>query len=247
MTSQKLVGKVALVTGGSGGIGSGIAKRLAKDGVSVVIGFSQSAEAAAMVVADIIAGGGQALAVQADVANAMDVQALFKAAKDRFGKIDIVINNAGVIIPGLLADITDAAYDKVFGVNVRGALEVLKQAAGQVAEGGRIVSTSSTIVGAPIAGSALYVASKAALEAFSHVLAKEMGAKGVTVNAIRVGPTIPGMFAKAPPERQAALAAASPFKRLGRPEDVADVVAFLVSEDARWMTGQIVTIDGGAF
>lgn len=247
MTSQKLTGKVALVTGGSGGIGSGVAKRLAKDVASVVIGFSQSVEAAAAVAADIIASGGQAAAVQADVANPKDVQALFNAAKDRFGKIDIVINNAGVIIPGLLADITDAAYDKVFGVNVRGALEVLKQAAAQVAEGGRIVSTSSTIVGAPIAGSALYAASKAALETFSQVLAKEVGAKGITVNAIRVGPTIPGMFAKAPPERQAALAAASPFKRLGRPEDVADVVAFLVSDDACWMTGQLVTVDGGAF
>lgn len=137
-------------------------------------------------------------------------------------------------------------YEKVFDVNVRGAFFVLQEAAALMRNGGRIINISSTMVAAPIAGSALYAASKAALESFSRVLAKEVGGRDITVNSLRLGATIPGMFAKAPPERQAAFAAASPFNRLGTPRDVADVVAFLLSEGGRWITGQTIVVDGGA-
>ena len=246
MSTQQQVKKVALVTGGSGGIGSEIARRLAAEGMAVVIAYSKSGEAAEKVLEEIARAGGEAVAVSADVSKADDVRAAFEAALSKFGRIDVVVNNAGVIIPGAIADVTEPTYDAVFGVNVRGALLVMKEAAARLGDGGRVINISSTMVGAPIPGSALYAASKSALEAFSKVLSKEIGPRGITVNTLRLGATIPGMFAKAPPERQAAFAAASPFKRLGTPSDVADVVAFLAGEGGRWITGQVITVDGGA-
>ena len=240
------VAPVALITGGAGGIGSGIARRLARDGITVVVAYSRSAEAAAQLVQELEGQRQPASAIQADVARAADVAQLFATALARHGRIDYVINNAGTMIPRALADTDDELYARVFDVNVRGALNVLKQASLQLAAGGRVVNTSSTLVGAPIAGSGLYAASKAALELLGAVAAKELGPRGITVNSLRVGPVVPGMFSKAPPERQAALAAASPFKRLGTPQDVADVVAFLVSDAGRWITGQTITVDGGS-
>lgn len=237
---------VALVTGGAGGIGSAIARRLARDGMTVVVGYGKSADAAHLLVEQIAAEGGRASASQADVSQGDDVAQLFADVIEQHGRIDHVINNAGTVVPRPLVEVTDALYEAVFGVNVRGALNVLKQAARHLKDGGRVVNTSSTLVGAPIAGSALYTASKAALEALGAVAAKELGPRGITVNSLRVGPVVPGMFSKAPPERQAAMAQASPFKRLGTPEDVADVVAFLVSDAGRWITGQTITVDGGS-
>jgi 3-oxoacyl-[acyl-carrier protein] reductase len=238
--------KVALVTGGSGGIGSEIARRLAKEGASVVLTYATGEEAAAKVVAQIQAEGGDARALRADISQPDDINALFRAVLEQHGRIDIVINNAGVIAPGPIAAVTEEAYAKVFDVNVRGALLVLREAAKHLRDGGRVINISSTMVGAPIAGAALYAASKASLEAFSRVLSKEVGPRGITVNALRLGATVPGMFAKAPPERQAAFAEASPFKRLGTPQDAAEVIAFLVGEGGRWVTGQTITVDGGA-
>ncbi len=238
--------KVALVTGGSGGIGSEIARRLANDGLAIMITYCQSEAAVLNVRQEIAQAGGEAAMVRADVSKSVDVRAAFDAAISAFGGVDVVINNAGVIIPGTIADVSEATYDAVFDVNVRGALMVMKEAAAQVRDGGRVINISSTMVGAPIAGSALYAASKAALESFGKVLSKEVGVRGITVNTLRLGATIPGMFVKAPPERQAAFAAASPFKRLGTPSDAADVVAFLASERGRWITGQTITVDGGA-
>jgi len=238
--------KVALVTGGSGGIGSEIARRLAREGAAVVLTYAAGKEAAAKVVAQIQAEGGDARAVCADISEPDDINALFRAVLEQHGRLDIVINNAGVIAPGPIAAVTEEVYAKVFDVNVRGALLVLREAAKALKDGGRVINISSTMVGAPIAGAALYAASKASLEAFSRVLSKEAGPRGITVNALRLGATVPGMFAKAPPERQAAFAEASPFKRLGTPQDAADVIAFLVSEGGRWVTGQTITVDGGA-
>jgi 3-oxoacyl-[acyl-carrier protein] reductase len=246
MSTTPSTSPVALITGGAGGIGSAIAKRLARDGVTVVIAYSKSADAAQQLVRDIEAAGQRASAVQADITKPDEVAHLFATTLAQHGRIDHVINNAGTVVPRTLSDITDDIYDLVFNVNARGALNVLKQAARHLAAGGRIVNTSSTLVSSPIPGSALYAASKAALELFGAVAAKELGPRGITVNSLRVGPTIPGMFSKAPPERQAAMAAASPFKRLGTPDDVADVVAFLVSDAGRWITGQTITVDGGS-
>lgn len=241
--------RVALVTGGAGGIGSAIARRLAQDGFDVVVAYSSSAEAAQALAQELQATGRRALALQADVAQSAQVAQLFEQAVAALGRVDCVVNNAGTMIPrtlGELGELGDELYDKVFGVNVRGALNVLKQASRYLEEGGRVLNISSTLVSAPIPGSALYAASKAALELLGAVAAQEFGPRGITVNSLRVGPTVPGMFSKAPPERQAAMAAASPFKRLGRPQDVAEVVSFLASEAARWVTGQTITVDGGS-
>lgn len=246
MSTQQQHRKVALVTGGSGGIGSEIARRLASDGLAVMITYCGSQAAAQKVLQDISQAGGQAAMVSMDVSKSDDVNAAFDAAISTFGGIDVVVNNAGVIIPGTIAEVTQPTYDAVFDVNVRGALMVMKQAATRIRNDGRVINISSTMVAAPIAGSALYAASKAALESFGKVLSKEVGARGITVNTLRLGATIPGMFAKAPPERQTAFAAASPFKRLGTPGDAADVVAFLAGEGGRWITGQTITVDGGA-
>jgi 3-oxoacyl-[acyl-carrier protein] reductase len=246
MSSTPSTSPVALVTGGAGGIGTAVSRRLARDGNTVVVAYSKSADAAEQLVREIEASGQRASALQADVAKPDEVAQLFEKTQAQYGRIDYVINNAGTIVPRPLADITDEVYDLVFNVNVRGALNVLKQAAKHLGSGGRIVNTSSTMVGHPIPGGALYAASKAALEALGAVAAKELGPRGITVNSLRVGATVPGMFSKAPPERQAAMAAASPFKRLGKPEDIADVVAFLVSDAGRWITGQTITVDGGA-
>ncbi len=238
--------KVAIVTGGAGGIGSAISRRLASDGYHVVIAYSTSAAAAQRLAAELTAEGGAASARAADVRKADQVTALFDGVKAELGRIDCVINNAGTMVPRPLADLNDDVYDLVFDVNVRGALRVLREAGRTLADGGRVVNISSTLVQAPIPGSGAYAASKAALELFGQVAAKELGPRGITVNALRVGPTVPGMFSKAPPERQAAMAVASPFKRLGQPQDISDVVSFLASEAGRWITGQVITVDGGA-
>lgn len=245
-TSNPSTRPVAIVTGGAGGIGSAICTRLAADGLHVVVAYSQAEDAAAALVASLKAGGHSASAFGCNVAKAEDVAALFSTTLARHGRVDVVVNNAGVMVPRPLADVTDALYDTVFNVNVRGALHVLTEASRHLREGGRIVNISSTQVQAPIAGAGLYAASKAALELLGQASAKELGPRGITVNALRVGPTVPGMFSKAPPERQAAMAAASPFKRLGQPRDVADVVAFLTSDAGRWITGQTIAVDGGA-
>ncbi|MFD9129393.1 SDR family oxidoreductase [Kitasatospora sp. NPDC059571] len=246
MTTVNPTGKVAIVTGGAGGIGSAVSQGLAADGHHVVIAYRSSAEAAKQLVAGIEATGGSAVAVQADVADAAQVTALFGHAADRFGRIDIVVNNAGTMIPRPLADLDTEILDAVFDVNVRGALNVLREASVKLADGGRIVNISSTLVQEPIPGSGAYAASKAALELFGKVAAKELGPRGITVNSLRVGPTVPGMFSQAPAERQAAMAAASPFGRMGRPQDIADVISFLAGDAGRWITGQVVTVDGGA-
>lgn len=246
MEKNRSTQRVAIVTGASGGIGREVALRLCVEGFAVVIGYNQGEEAAHSLRAAIDAQGGKAIAVSADLATESGASRLFTAALERFGGVDVVFNNAGVVGTGPIATMAEGDYDRLFDVNVRGALMVLQQAAKHLRDGGRIVNTSSTIVGAPIAGSALYSASKAALEAFGRVLSKELGGRGITVNNVRLGPVIPGMFSKAPPERQAAMAAASPFKRLGTPRDVADVVAFLVGGQGGWVTGQSLTVDGGA-
>uniref|UniRef100_A0AAU2VBN7 SDR family oxidoreductase n=1 Tax=Streptomyces sp. NBC_00003 TaxID=2903608 RepID=A0AAU2VBN7_9ACTN len=239
-------GKVAVVTGGAGGIGSAVSRALAADGHHVVVAYHTSADEAEKLVAEIEGAGHSATALQADVTKAEQVAALFKDVAAHHGHVDIVINNAGTMIPRPLGDITGEIYDLVFNVNVRGALNVLHEASNQLADQGRIINISSTLVQAPIPGSGLYAASKAALELFSTVASKELGPRGITVNALRVGPTVPGMFSQAPAERQAAMAAASPFKRMGRPQDIADVISFLASDAGQWITGQVITVDGGA-
>ena len=245
-TPGKLLGKVAIVTGASRGIGRAIALRLGKDGAKVIVGYSRQAEKAQEVVAAIEKEGGQAVAVQADMGNLADVRRLFEEARQRFGKLDILVNNAGISAFKPIAMLTEEDFDRMFTINTKGPLFALQQAAHQIADGGRIIniSTGGTATSAPGAG--LYTASKAALEQFTMSLAKELGSRGVTVNAVLPGMTETDMFEEvAPPEFKEMAIGMTALGRLGKPEDIADVVAFLASDDARWITGQKIAATGG--
>lgn len=239
-----LVGKVAIVTGASRGIGRAIAERLAEDGASIVINYAHSTEKAKEMVEAIEAGGGQALAVQADMSQVTDIRRLFQKTIDHFGQLNILVNNAGTTTFKPLAEVSEDEFDKLFALNARGAFFALQEAARRMADGGRIVSisTAGTVHSAP--GGAIYTASKATLEQFTLALAKELGGRGITVNAVSPGTTdTEGLTA--PSDQVAQMVQATPLGRLGQPQDIADVVAFLVSEQARWLTGQNIRATGG--
>ena len=241
-----LKGKVAIVTGSSRGIGRGIAERLGRDGASVVVNYSGSEQEATEVVKAIESTGGKSVAIQASLSNVEDIRRLFAETMQHFGQLNILVNNAGTGVVGAIADVTEEDYDKVFNLNVRGVLFALQEAAKHMHDGGRIVNISSTTTIYPEPGMAIYAASKAAIKLFTEVLAREVGDRKITVNTVMPGPTIPGMFGNMPPEVQQQAAASSPFNRVGTPQDIADVVAFLVSEEARWLTGQDICANGGA-
>ena len=246
MKMKLLANKVAIVTGSSSGIGRAIAERLGQDGATVIVNYAHSSDKAQAVVEQIKQHEGKAVAIQADMSNVADIRRLFQETSDRFGQIDILVNNAGIAIQAAIAEVTEEDYEKVFAVNVRGVLFALQEAAKRIQDDGRIVNVSSSTTVYPSPGLAVYAASKATEKIFTEVLAKEIGDRAITVNSIMPGPTIPGMFAGVDPESRKQAAALSPFNRLGKPEDIADVVAFLVSEEARWITGQHILVNGGA-
>lgn len=243
---KSLTDKVAIVTGSSSGIGKAIAERLAKEGATVVVNYAHSADAAQEVVQTIEQQQGKAIAIQADMSQVPEIRRLFKETKDRLEKIDILINNAGVAAQSSISEVTEEDYEKVFNVNVRGVFFSLKEATNYIQNGGRIVNVSSSVTVYPNPGLAVYAASKASEKIFTEVLAKEIGHRQITVNSVMPGPTVPGMFSNVDPTTQEQAAELSPFDRLGEPKDIADVVAFLVSEEARWITGQHILINGGA-
>lgn len=246
MSTENLDGKVALVTGASGGIGSAIAKGLAAQGALIIVHYSRGADAAQEVVAAIEAEGGRAIALQANLSNIADIPRLFQEITGRLGKLDILVNNAGIARGGLLAEVTQEDYEAVFDLNVRAVLFCSQEAARYIGNGGRIINISSSTSVYPHAGSTIYAASKAAVRMFTQVLAQELGERQITVNSVVPGPTSPGMFDNAPVEHQKVAAQSSPLGRLGTPEDIAEVVVFLASEKARWLTGQDIVVNGGA-
>jgi 3-oxoacyl-[acyl-carrier protein] reductase len=239
-----LNGQVAIVTGSSDGIGRAIAERLAQDGATVVVNYGKSADKAKQVVAGIEAKGGKALAVQADMSKVGDVGRLVKDTVKTFGRLDILVNNAGMFMFKHLAETTEEEFDRMFALNTKGPYFALQEAAKVIQEGGRIVniSTDGTHIG--FAGATAYLGSKGALEQFTKGLAHELAPKGITVNTVSPGYTITAMLPPDPAFRQVG-EQASPLKRLGTPKDIADVVAFVVSEDARWLTGQNIHAGGG--
>ena len=194
------------------------------------------------------------MAIQASLSQVEEIRRLFALTIQHFGQLDILVNNAGIGLVAPIAEVTEDEYDKVFNVNVRGVLFALQEASKCLKDGGRIVNVSSTTTLYPDAGMAVYAASKAAIKLFTAVMAREVGDSvsadlsvlNITVNTVTPGLTIPGMFGNMPPEIQQQAAASSPFNRLGTPQDIADVVAFLVSEEARWLTGQDICANGGA-
>lgn len=238
--------KTALVTGASRGIGAAIAKRLAQDGVQVVVNYHRSPDAAQKVVAEIEAGGGTALALHADMAEPEQIRQLFAQTQERFGSLDILVCNAAVAVSGGIETLTLEDYERTFAVNVRGALIAMQEAAQRMNNGGRIISLSSGAAQACPPNMAIYNASKAALEAFTKTFATELGSRQITVNAVAPGTTETEMLHEAiPDDVLPQLIANTPLGRLGTPEDVADVVAFLASDQARWITGQIIAASGG--
>ena len=240
--------KVAIVTGASRGIGAAIARRLARDGMQVVVNYASGKAAAEQLVAAIAADGGQAIAVQANVADAAEVQALFDAAVAAFGGVDVLVNNAGIMPPTLptLADTDDATFDSLFSINVKGSFNTMRQAAAHLRHGGSVVNFSTSVIGLALPGYAVYGATKAAIETMTNIFAKELRGKHITVNAVAPGPTATALFLNGKTqetiERMSKMA---PLERLGTPDDIAAAVAFLAGPDGRWINGQTLRANGG--
>ncbi|MFL6667926.1 MAG: SDR family oxidoreductase [Burkholderia ambifaria] len=238
--------QVALVTGSSRGIGAEIARRLARDGFRVVVNYAGGAGPAREVVDAIAADGGEAIAVQTDIADPAAVAALFDAAEQAFGRIDVVVNSAGVMKLGAIADYDDTTFDQTVAINLKGTFNVSREAAKRVRSGGRIVNLSSTMVGVRLPTYGVYVATKAAVEGLTQVLAQEMRGRGISVNAVAPGPVATELFLDGKsPEQVDRLAKMNPLERLGQPADIAGVVAFLAGPDGAWVNGQILRANGG--
>lgn len=242
--TNELAREVAIVTGSSRGIGRATAERLASEGASVLVNYVSDAAAAGDVADAIDSSGGEALVVQGDVSDADDVQQLFDEAEASFGSVDIVVNAAGISTCGHTADFTEADFERVFDVNAKGTFLVLREAANRITDGGRIVDFST--VGTSRGGSGIgpYAGSKAAGEQMVVALAEELGERGVRVNTVSPGVTdTDGLIMS--DETVERMVKQTPLGRRGQADDVADVVAFLVSDDARWLTGQNVRSTGG--
>jgi len=238
--------KTALITGASGGIGRAVALRLARDGFAVVVNYAGNAAKAEGVVNEITSAGGQAIAVQADVANAGDVERLFKKTLHTFGRIDVVVNSAGIMPLGRIADGDIEMFDKVIATNLRGAFLVLRQAAQHVDEGGRIIALSSSVLAKSYPTYGAYIASKAGVEGLVHVLNNELRGRKVTVNAVAPGPVATDLFLKDKTQAQIEqFSKLAPLERLGQPEDIANVVSFLAGPDGGWVNGQVLRANGG--
>ena len=236
--------KVILVTGSSKGIGAAVAHQLA--GASVIVNYNGSREAAETVVSTIRQAGGEAIAVQADVSRPDEVTRLFDTAIDRYGRIDGLVNNAGVMITKPLKDTTDEEFNRQFDTNVRGTFNTLREAATRLAENGSIINFSTSVNRLMLPTYGTYVATKAAVEQLTRVFAKEMGPRGIRVNSISPGPTNTDLFtAGKPPEVIDRLAGLSAFGRIGEPEDMTGIIQFLVSDESKWITGQNIGINGG--
>ncbi|WP_328908274.1 glucose 1-dehydrogenase [Streptomyces sp. NBC_00234] len=242
-----LAGKAAVVTGGSRGIGRAIVLRLARDGAQVVFNYARSRDAADEVVRQAEKEGGNVTAVQLDLAEPGAAEELMAAAERRLGGLDILVNNAATNIDVRpLAETTEAEFDRVMAVNAKSVFLTVRHAARHMRDGGRIVNISTLNTVRPAPGNAPYVASKGALEQLTLVASRELGPRGITVNAVSPGATDTDLLRAAnTPEGLARAVAVTPLGRLGRPEDVADVVAFLAGPDGRWLTGQIVRANGG--
>ena len=238
--------KVAIVTGSSRGIGAAIARRLASDGLTVVVNYAGNAAAAEQLVHEIEQAGGRAIAAQADVSDAAAVARMFDAVEAAYGGVDVLVNNAGIMRLASLADSDDALFDSQIAINLKGTFNTLREASRRLRNGGRIINLTSSVVGLYQPGYAVYAATKAGVQAMTHVLAKELRGRNITVNDIAPGPTATALFLDGKPqdviERLAKLA---PLERLGQPEDIAAAVAMLAGPDGAWINGQTIRVNGG--
>jgi 3-oxoacyl-[acyl-carrier protein] reductase len=238
--------KVAIVTGASRGIGAAVAERLAGDGLTVAINYSGDTKSAETLARKIEAKGSRALAVKADVSDPTAVRGLFDAAAAAFGGIDVLINNAGIMKLAKIADSDDAVFDQQIAVNLKGSFNAMREAAKRLRDGGRIVNFSTSVVGTRLETYGVYAATKSAIETMTAILSKEMRGRNITVNAVAPGPTATDLFLNGKsPELIERLAKMSPLERLGAPEDIASIVAFLAGPDGSWINGQVLRANGG--
>lgn len=245
MSLSEYEGRVALVTGAGRGIGRAIAVRLAAMGFDTVVHYGNSADSAGKTADEITSGGGRACAIHADMSRVDNIDSMFASVQERFGRLDVLVNNAGRVLRTPLETITEDELDAVMAVNIKGTVIAAREAIKLMPSGGCIVNISSSRVHFPSAGTSAYAASKSAVETLTAVWAQELGNKGITVNAVAPGPAVPGMFERVPAPMQRMARDSSPFGRIGTAEEVAGVVAFLCSNDARWITGQTILVNGG--
>ncbi|MDO9428586.1 MAG: glucose 1-dehydrogenase [Methylobacterium sp.] len=245
---SKLEGKVAVVTGASKGIGAAIARTLAKEGAAVVVNYASSKTGADAVVASITAAGGRAIAVRGDVSKAAEAQGLIAAAVERFGRLDVLVNNSGIYEFAAIEEITEAHYRRLFDVNVLGVLLTTQAAAKHLEEGGSVINISSAITHVHTPTAAAYAGTKGAVNAISGVLANELAPRKIRVNVVSPGFVVTegthtaGVVGS---DMEAGLVAQTPLGRAGQPDDIAGVVAFLASDEAGWLTGEVITASGG--
>ncbi|MGW2289580.1 SDR family oxidoreductase [Streptomyces phaeochromogenes] len=245
-TSTDTPTRVAIVTGGSRGIGRETAERLAGDGFAVVVNFAGNQTEADKTVAAITEAGGQALAFRADVADETEVAALFDAAESTYGGVDVVVHAAGVMTLAPLADFDLDALDRMHRTNIRGTFVVDQQAVRRLRDGGAVINFSSSVLALAIPGYSAYAASKGAVEAMTLILARELRGRDITVNAVAPGPTATALFLEGKDEETIArMAAQPPLERLGTPDDIAGVVSFLAGPSGRWVNGQVLRANGG--
>jgi 3-oxoacyl-[acyl-carrier protein] reductase len=243
---EQAMKKVAMITGASRGIGKAVAERLAKDGFAVVVNYASSTAEAEQVVSTIRAQGGESISVKADVANQTDVERLFEETIKKFGSVDVVVHNSGIMPLSPIGKSDVELFDKVIATNLRGAFLVLAQAAQHIATGGRIIAFSSSVLAKSFPSYGPYIASKAGVEGLVHVLANELRGRNITVNAIAPGPVATDLFLKGKSEDQIAeLSKLAPLERLGQPADIASVVSFLAGPDGGWVNSQVLRANGG--
>jgi 3-oxoacyl-[acyl-carrier protein] reductase len=238
--------RAAIVTGGSRGIGAAICARLAADGFTVVVNYARNHAAAEQVVERIRADGGEAIAIEADVSDGLAVKSMFDVTESRFGGVDVLVNNAAVMMLGAIVDSEDDIFDRQVAINLKGTFNATREAGRRLRKGGRIINFSTSVVGLYHPTYAVYAATKAGVEAMTRVMAKEMRGRGICVNAIAPGPTATDMFLDGKTqERIDQLAMLTPLERLGQPQDIAAVVAFLAGPDGGWINGQVLRANGG--
>jgi 3-oxoacyl-[acyl-carrier protein] reductase len=237
--------KVAIVTGASRGIGAAIAQSLAEAGAKVIVNYAGSRASAEEVVKNIVTAGGQAKAVQADVSKPADVDRLFDEAIAAYGRVDVLVNNAGIMIVKPLSETTDEDFTRQFDINVRGVFNTLRAAATRLSDNGTIINFSTSVNRPMSPGYATYAASKSAVEQLTRAFAKEIGKRNINVNSVSPGPTNTELFTSGKSDELIGrLAALSAFNRIGEPSDIAPVVTFLASDDAKWISGQNIGVNG---
>lgn len=238
--------RTAIVTGSSRGIGREVAHRLARDGFQVVVNYAGSQAEALHLVEIIERGGGRAIAVQGDVSQGADVAGLFDAAEQKFGGVDVLVNNAGILSQATIATTDDATFDRLVAINIKGTFNGLREAARRIRSGGRIINLSTTLVGTRMETYGVYAATKAAVEVLTSILSKELRGRSITVNAVAPGATATDLFLDGKSQEVIdRIAKMNPFERLGKPEEIAGVVSFLAGPDGSWVNGQVIRANGG--